>query len=129
MGQKRYITLYHFCADFCLSSILKNGLTMGSTPIFENGSLRVEGGTQWLTKDGNPDRQSWNTQSTLPYSRTARRLTINISYSHRKKIVPAHDFMAQYPAENAGLVDGWAGSEHWFVYRGKIPPGWIVGHR
>ena len=129
MGQKRYITLYHFCADFCLSSILKNGLTMGSTPIFENGSLRVEGGTQWLTKDGNPDRQSWNTQSTLPYSRTARRLTINIPYSHRKKIVPAHDFMAQYPAENAELVDGWTGGEHWFVYRGKIPPSWIVGHR
>lgn len=42
---------------------------------------------------------------------------------------PARDFIAQYPDENISLVDAWPGSKHWFVYRGKIPPSWIAGHR
>lgn len=42
---------------------------------------------------------------------------------------PARDFMAQYPKKNISLVDAWPGSEHWFVYRGKIHSRWIDGHK
>lgn len=123
----RYITLYHFCAGFDVRSILSSGLSKGMTPIWENGKFHTERKTQWMTEDGAPGRQSWNTQNLLPYSRTEYRLTIRIPFSHRKKLVRAGDFMAQYPKENAGLVANWPGSEHWFVYRGTIPPAWIVG--
>ncbi len=127
--QGKPITLYHFCAAHDLRSILDSGLTEGCTPIWENGKCRVERNTQWLTADKEPSRQSWNTRHVLPYSRTAYRLTVTIPYSHRKKIIPAKDFMAQYPEENASLVTGWPGSENWFVFRGIIPPAWIVGHK
>ena len=72
------ITLYHFCAAHTLQSILDSGLTLGCTPIWEDGKLRVEEKTQWLTLDGASSRQSWDTRIVLPYSRTAYRLTIVI---------------------------------------------------
>ncbi len=125
----RYITLYHFCAAQDISSILGTGLTKGCTPIWENGKLHAERKTQWLTTDKEPGRQSWNTRHVLPYSRTAYRLTINIPSSYNKKLVSAKSFIEQYPAENASLITGWPGSENWFVFRGIIPPSWIVGHK
>lgn len=124
------ITMYHFCAAHTLQSILDSGLTLGCTPIWDSGKLRVEERTQWLTQDGAAGRQSWDTRITLPYSRTAYRLTINIPYSHRKKLIRAANFMVQFPdAENRDLIEGWAGSEYWYVFRGIIPPAWIAGHR
>lgn len=125
----KYITLYHFCAEFCVRSILENGLTMGITPIWEGNNLHIEKKTQWLTSDGAPDHQSWNTKHLLPYSRTAYRFTINIPYSHRKKLILAKDFVAQCAAENASLVLGWSGSENWYIFQGIIPPAWIVGYK
>lgn len=127
--REKYITLYHFCAEQDIRSIVQNGLTKGCTPIWENGKLRAESRTQWLTSDGAASRQSWNTRRVLPYSRTAYRLTINIPYSYRKKLVPASEFMARYPAENASLVTGWPGSENWYVFTGIILPKWIAGHK
>lgn len=126
------ITLYHFCAAHTLQSILDSGLTLGCTPIWEDGKLRVEEKTQWLTLDGASSRQSWDTRIVLPYSRTAYRLTIVIPYNHRKKLIRAPDFMAQFPGEeNQSLIEGWAGSECWYIFRfrGIIPPAWIVGHK
>ena len=129
MKPGRKITLYHFCAAHDLRSILENGITEGCTPIWEAGKLRAERNTQWLTADSDPNRQSWNTQRALPYSRTAYRLTVNIPHSHRKKLIPAREFMERYPSENAGLVEGWLGSAYWYVFCGRIPPSWIVGYR
>lgn len=124
------ITLYHFCAAHTLQSILDSGLTLGCTPIWEDGKLRVEEKTQWLTLDGASSRQSWDTRIVLPYSRTAYRLTIVIPYNHRKKLIRTPDFMAQFPGEeNQSLIEGWAGSECWYIFRGIIPPAWIVGHK
>lgn len=129
MKPGRKITLYHFCAAHDLRSILYGGITEGCTPVWEEGRLRAERKTQWLTADGDPGHQSWNTRQVLPYSRTAYRLTVNIPHSHRKKLLQAKDFMERYPEENAGLVTDWPGSESWYVFLGTIPPAWIAGHR
>lgn len=123
------ITLYHFCAAHSLRSILAEGLTLGMTPVFENGEMHIEHGTQWLTADKNPQRQSWHTHTLVPYSRTAYRLTVNIPHSRRKKLLSAAEHIQRFPEENKGLVENWPGSEHWYVYAGKIPPEWIVGYK
>lgn len=129
MKKTGYITLYHFCTAHDIRSILQSGLTKGCTPIWENGRLRAERRTQWLTADSDPSRQSWNTQHALGYSRTAYRLTVRIPYGYRKKLIPAAQFIARYPEENAGLVRDWPGSDSWYVFCGVIPPAWIEGHR
>lgn len=34
-----------------------------------------------------------------------------------------------FNTENGSGNFGEQKNHHWFVYRGKFPPGWIVGHR
>ena len=121
------IVLYHFCAARDVRSIMENGLTKGLTPVFEDGALRFEHGTQWLTAEKDPAKQSWHTHTLVSYSRTAYRLTVSIPHSHRKKLHKAAEFIRQFPEENAGLVNDWEGSASWYVFQGTIPPAWIVG--
>lgn len=120
------ITMYHFCAARDVRAIVAEGLTKGMTPMEKDGMVGLIQGTQWLTADKDPARQSWNTNTLVPYSRTAYRLTINIPHSHRKKLVTAAEFAKELPPNNMGLLD-WPGSEHWHIYLGNIPPAWIVG--
>ena len=117
--------MYHFCAAHFLRSILSQGLTLGMTPATKDGAVGLIPGTQWLTKDRDPQRQSWNTNNLVPYSRTAYRLTISIPHSHRKKLVKAADFMKEL-GDEVGLME-WPGSDNWYIFLGKIPPTWIVG--
>ena len=116
--------MYHFCAAHFVRAILLEGLTIGMTPAVRDGVVGLVQGTQWLTTDKDPRRQSWNTNNLVPYSRTAYRLTINIPHSHRKKLVKAADFLRDQ--DEMGLMD-WPGSENWYIFLGKIPPTWIVG--
>lgn len=119
--------MYHFCAARDVRAIQAEGLTKGMTPAIKDGGVGIIHGTQWLTTDKDPTRQSWNTHSLVKYSRTAYRLTISIPHSHRKKLVKAADFLKLIPeTEKMGLLD-WPGSENWHIYIGKIPPAWIVG--
>ena len=127
MKQSGKITLYHFCAAKDVKAIRESGLTLGMTPIWTGLRLELFHRTQWLTKERDPDKQSWNTHNLVSYSRTAYRLTIDIPGSHKKKLIPAWEFIGRLPPENAGLVRDWPGSDMWYVFQGKIPPGWIVG--
>lgn len=118
--------LYHFAPVHMLQSILSNGLTLGRLPIVDdNGNMLLISPCQWLTKDGRWDKQSWATQQLVDYDRTAYRLLISIPKSHRKSLVKAHDYLPQLPGENKRLITDWEGSENWFLYFGRIPPGWI----
>ena len=119
--------LYHFCAAFMKDSILAEGLTEGAFPHWEGTDLKPIPRCQWLTVDSDPRNQSWATQHVIDYSRTAFRLTINIPNSHHKKLVRALDFIRNMSAEDQQLVTGWAGGDKWYIYRGNIPPKWIVG--
>lgn len=121
------ITLYHFCAAWSVPGIMREGITKGMTPIFDGDDFRIEHGTQWLTSDKDPQRQSWATHNLVSYSRRAYRLTVNIPHSHRKKLHRAADFIKRYPEDTAAIVDAWDGSASWYIYTGTIPPAWIVG--
>ena len=93
MKRSGKITLYHFCAAKDVKSIRENGLTLGMTPIVTDGKLDMIFKTQWLTRERNPDKQSWNTHTLVSYSRTAYRLTVDIPGSHKKKLIPAREFI------------------------------------
>lgn len=120
--------LYHFCAKHCLPGILRDGLTLGATPVFENGLLRLEMGQQWLTAEKDPRKQSWNTHNLVKYNRTAVRLTVRIPDSYRKKLVKATDLAKALPPEGRYIITDYAGSDAWYIYKGRIPPKWILGY-
>lgn len=121
--------LYHFCATHSLRGILRDGLTMGRTPIIERNTMRFEQGQQWLTAEKNPQKQSWATRVLVPYSRIAVRLTVKVPDSHRKKLVKATEFVKELPPESRAFVTEYEGSGAWYIYRGRIPPAWIVGYK
>lgn len=118
-------TLFHFCPAHMVESIRVNGLSRGKLPIIYPAGQKLIPRCQWLTTDGDPERQSWATSHLIHYSRTAYRLTVEIPAQEKKRLHRAIDFMKRYPVEARGVVEGWAGSEHWFIFKGIIPPDWI----
>lgn len=122
------MVLYHFCAKHFLPGILRDGLTKGETPIIEGGMMRLQMGHQWLTTEKDPRKQSWNTHNLVSYSRTAVRLTVSIPDSYRKKLVKATDLVKTLPPEGRYIITDYAGSEAWYIYKGRIPSKWIVGY-
>lgn len=122
------VVLYHFCAIQSLRDILRDGLTLGMTPVFAENSMSLIHGNQWLTAEKDPRKQSWNTHNLVTYSRTAVRLTVIIPDSYRKKLVKAADLAKTLPPEGRYIITDYAGSEAWYIYKGRIPPEWIVGY-
>lgn len=119
--------LYHFCPAHMVRSILQEGLTKGGYPIFDGDELSIMTGIQWLTTEKDPAKQSWATSNLISYSRTDYRLTVDIPKSYLKKLVKAKDFVKLLSEENREAVEGYEGSDDWYIFRGKIPPKWIVG--
>ena len=124
--------LYHFCAAHLLADIKREGLTLGKLPLIERGPERhidytryVEG-YQWLTAEPDPKKQSWATQIHIRYSRTAYRLTVKIPLNRLRKLHKAVNFVRHLKAEQRHIVENWAGSEDWYMYRGTVPSQWIT---
>ncbi len=119
--------LYHFTAEHLVDHILKQGITRGVFPVLdENGRLQFFiNPCQWLTDDPNWDTQSWATREKIGYDRTAVRLTVVIPKEHRHLLVRAYDYLSCLPKHLHRIVTDWPGSEHWYMFLDKIPPGWI----
>jgi hypothetical protein len=117
--------LYHFTARDYLPDILVNGLTRGAVPTSPTEGFQAP----WLTDDPDPTgaRQAWHGPGKL--AKSALRLTVDI---------PGDDPQLHYwptLARALGVrfkwyqtVNRWGGgqAEHWYVYRGGIPPAWIT---
>ena len=119
------MTLYHFCPAHMLEGIKKHGLILGKFPLLGSERISFITECQWLTADPNPFHQSWATRQLIPYSRTAYRLTIDIPMSRLRKLHRATTFVKDMPQKDQEIVTRWAGSEHWYIYKGKIPATWI----
>ncbi len=120
--------LYHFTASRFIPDIKRDGLTLGMFPLLDdygrlNGFLKP---CQWLTDNRRPEQQSWATNRSLDYDRTEVRLTISIPKYHRMKLARAIEYVnSHHVAGSKGIVTDWPGHEHWYMYFGNIPRGWI----
>lgn len=121
------MNLYHFCAAYSMRNIMQEGITEGMTPILIGEELTIDHPAQWLTLEPDARKQRWNTKQLITIDRTAYRLTVRIPESYKKKLLKASEYIKEFPEENWGLVFDWEGSENWYVYRGRIPPHWIIG--
>ena len=121
--------LYHFCAAQMVTSILSEGLTLGRYPLIsDNGTVNFIEPCQWLTTEPVADKQSWATSVPIPYSRTAYRLTVQIPNDYHKLLIHASNFEKLFKGVYAPIVEGWEGSDCWYIYLGKIPPEWITDY-
>jgi hypothetical protein len=118
--------LYHFCPAHLAARIRKQGLTLGHFPMLGDGHYSFIPDMQWLTNDPAPENQSWATRQLVTYDRTAYRLTINIPAKRTRKLCKASVFVKDLPDAQREIVDAWPGSEHWYIYKGRIPPKWIT---
>lgn len=113
------MTFYHFCAGEFLESIKKEGLTEGQIP---NGDNSFTPGFQWLTIHQTYN-QSWCRADELQYNRTEYRLTIDIPESESRNVLKWVDHFRGHPMFN-DLNNG-CDPQHWFLFKGTIPPDWI----
>lgn len=116
--------LYHFTSPVHLDGCLKEGITKGMIPLLENGQVTVISGWQWLTS--NPKfNQSWAEFSSLPYDRTAYRLTVNIPKSAMGNLSKWLDICKTMPF--LPDLNTYGDPENWWVLKRRIKPGWIRG--
>ena len=122
------ITLYHFCCEKDMRGIKTDGITKGAVvgqhPINpgtwkERWLPDIIHGWQWLTYDGNHDRQSWATKQKIRYDRREYRFTVELPDNEVSQLYD-RDRLEEYIPGSKDLFDGWPGSENWVVYRGNI---------
>ena len=119
------MTLYHFCAERHVKQILRQGLTQGGLTEPTPTGFFLHKGWTWLTKDPDPNNQSWATHIMVKNKRTAWRLTIEIPNDEIRKLYDRSRIRMLYPACDL-LFQGYLGSENWRVFHGVIPKEWIV---
>ena len=122
--------LYHFCSKKHINSIQSEGLTRGTIPLFDENSQPVSliKGFQWLTS--NPAwHQEWDSESHLPYARNDYRITVAIPKSHRPKLAKwdAIESGAEELQRSQEILNSFGDPENWYVYAGRIKPGWFRG--
>ena len=117
--------LFHFCAARHRKSIQYSGIRIGGVCVPTSAGYTFHSGYMWLTTDPDARNQSWATQQIIKYNRTEYRCTVEIPDSIADKVYDRDTLEALFPGSRA-LFDGWKGSENWRVFRGIIPPEWIV---
>ena len=120
------IILYHFTSDRHVNLCLTEGITRGVTYAGQSCTgLRFLRPTQWLTCRGNFN-QLWNVQASLPYDRTAHRLTVCIPQKYTENILPWVSHGPLLVPKTYSELSNCGDPENWFLYLGTIPPEWIV---
>ena len=116
--------LWHFTSPHHVEGCRRYGLRLGMVPVSLDPP-RLLRGYQWLTS--NPDRaQSWTEGSTLPYDRTAFRLTIRIPRSHRGHVRRWTEVgPLLVAADTLATLNEFGDPENWWLYVGAVPPRWI----
>ena len=118
---------YHFTARHRLEPVIRHGLTLGSMPVIDGGTILRIPGYQWLTKQ-TCFRQSWNEASLLPFDRTAYRIEIAIPRSARRQLLPWPHWKAEMGERMMPGFDTHGDPENWLMFKGTVPPAWFRAH-
>jgi len=116
-------TFYHFTSPDRVELIRQHGILMGDVPLTPTGGFNAP----WLTEDPERGHQRWAAGSCE--AKGAVRLTVEVPFPH--------PLLVRWPdlAKREGVEPKWyatldrvggGGSENWWVFKGRIPPEWIV---
>lgn len=121
--------IFHFCREKDVRGIKTDGLTKGAIPIVDTihgkKTWGLIAGWQWLTLDGDHDRQSWATQEIFKDDRTEYRFTIEIPEKETDSLYDRDSLLELLPQVDRRLFIGWEGSEDWRIFWGTVPKYWI----
>ena len=126
------MTVYHFCCDRDMRGIRSQGITEGCIVGEQSYQQKQRTkwinykipGWQWVTLNPDRQQQSWATRHLIKIDRLEYRWTVDIPDREMDSLFDRERLMKLYPGTE-NLFDGWAGSEHWRVFRGKIPKYWL----
>jgi hypothetical protein len=119
------LNLYHFTARRFVDSILRDGLTRGFV-VRSFVPLQFWDSYRWLTTRES-FKQSWaEGTGRLPYRRTEVRLTVDIPLSRTGSLFNWTTIGPILSDEYETLSD-LGDPENWRLFKGNIPPEWIVG--
>jgi hypothetical protein len=118
------VKVFHFTSPHRLEPVLRQGLTLGLTPVVADSKVIRIPGYQWLTRDP-AFHQSWNESSLLPYDRTAYRIEIAIPRSCRGNLYPWPQWRAELGERMLPGLDRHGDPENWLIFKGAIPPDWF----
>lgn len=112
--------LYHFTRPDYVDSIKQNGLIRGDVPTSPAGGFNAP----WLTDDPTASMQDW----IVGTDKNKVRFTISIKQD--KNLRKWSDYATSIGMDSAWykILDktGGGGSEHWYIFLGRIPASWIT---
>ncbi len=117
--------LWHFTSPLHVNGCLRDGIALGVTPIRVNGGIDFLHAHQWLSSDMS-FMQEWCARSSLPYDRTAYRLTVKIPESERHKLLDYTQWRALLRGRMMPDFDKCRSAKSWFIFQGIIPKTWIT---
>ena len=112
--------LYHFTRPNYVESIQEHGIIRGDVPTTPAGGFNAP----WLTDDPEPKHQSWVAIT----EKNKVRITVNIKreINLRKWNTYAKAIQMDETWYKALDAVGGGGSDHWYIYLGRIPANWIT---
>ena len=123
--------LYHFTPEHMVRGCLQDGLTRGCIPLSIDPP-EFAMGYQWLTSN-KAFQQSWCQYSSLPYDRSAFRITIKIPKSEKKagRLVKWMDYCRQNLSNEklqsaASVLNSYGDPENWYLFHGTVKKEWFV---
>lgn len=113
-------TLYHFTRPAYAEQIKELGIIIGDVPTSPTDGFNAP----WLTDEPNPTIQNW----ILGTDKDKVRITVSIK--KEKWLRKWSSFATTYGVDPEWykILDrtGGGGSEHWYIYMGRIPAHWIT---
>ena len=107
-----------------MDGIQRLGIRHGGLVLPVSG--RIIRGVQWLTDDDNW-AQPWATQHIVHCDRSETRFSVVIPKSARKHLFPWRYLREGLSEKDVAELEMTPGGEHWWLYFGNIPAGWIRG--
>lgn len=117
--------LYHYTGSEHVRGIQMNGIRNGGWLMPDGRSELTP--VEWLTTDDNWLGQTWATMTITHCDRTEARFVVVIPKAHRNKLMHWRKAADQLGISRVyqDEVISRPGEEHWHVFLGNIPRGWL----
>jgi hypothetical protein len=121
VGIARPQRIYHFTSHLWWRFIKDEGINRGECPLSETKVLNFPN----FTSDPSPENQGWANRPKL-----AVRIEVSIP-PNDGKLIPWLEFAKRYNVARKTIEalessGGWGTDKNWWIYRGTVPPEWIV---
>jgi len=121
--------LYHFTAAHLYKKIATQGITLGAIADLIDGQVEIRKGIIWLSDQSEPEQQTWHSQVTIPYSRLAVRIKLDIPKNYYRCLWKFDDYIVhpnrKIDSSAIKFLKRDHDSSHWYLFENIIPVKWF----